>query len=64
MDKGRDKAAEILKDGDVINQKFSALIVREASCTLKKESSRCMKCLIAKSSEAEKQQDKQICTVP
>ena len=29
VNKGRDKAAEILKDGDVTDQKFHALIVRE-----------------------------------
>ena len=29
VNKGRDKAAEILKDGDVTDQKFRALIVRE-----------------------------------
>ena len=29
VNKGRDKAAEILKDGDVTDQKFRSLIVRE-----------------------------------
>ena len=29
VDKGRDKAAEILKDGDVTDQRFHSLIVRE-----------------------------------
>ena len=29
VNKGRDKAAEILKDGDVTDQRFHSLIVRE-----------------------------------